>query len=220
MVYLGGVRFERLPASASGSYAVTPPEPDELTLARASFDDRHMARLARVLDASILDEIRSQIDAASFSDRTDEGIARESTMNAPGVLARLLFLINDERFVETVRRATGVDDIVGFDGRVFRFSSAAGHYDSWHTDVDGVRRVAMSLNLSAGPIEGGELSIRRRGSSDEDRYAYPPPGDAIIFRIDPALEHRINPVLSRTPRTTLAGWFVTEAGLPSLPGTG
>jgi len=41
------------------------------------------------------------------------------------------------------------------------------------------------------------------------------PGDAVLFRVDPGLEHRITPVTGSISKTALAGWFVSTRGLAS-----
>jgi Rps23 Pro-64 3,4-dihydroxylase Tpa1-like proline 4-hydroxylase len=84
----------------------------------------------------------------------------------------------------------------------------SGHYDSWHSDVGQDRLVALSLNLGREPFEGGLLQIRRADSPEIiAEIANRATGDAVIFRIDPSLRHRVGPVEGHVPRTAYAGWF-------------
>jgi hypothetical protein len=69
--------------------------------------------------------------------------------------------------------------------------------------------VAMSINLSAKPYSGGVLEIRTRESGKVlHRTANTGPGDAILFRVAPGLQHRVTAVEGEVPRTAYAGWFI------------
>ena len=75
------------------------------------------------------------------------------------------------------------------------------------------RRVAMSVNLEPDVYAGGVLMIRERGTERviaevENTGA----GDAVLFRIDHAFEHRATPV-TRGVKTAFAGWFRSEEPL-------
>src|SRR5207253_326319 len=104
-----------------------------------------------------------------------------------------------------------------FEGRVYRLSPGTGHYDSWHNDVGEDRLVAMSINLGRTPFQGGLLQIRRADSPALVReVANPTPGDAVIFRIDPAYCHRVGPVTGSVARTACAGWFRARPDFQTL----
>jgi hypothetical protein len=79
------------------------------------------------------------------------------------------------------------------------------------------RVVAVSINLSTGVYGGGVLRIRKVGSqqilSEAHNTGF---GDALIFRVDPSLEHRITPVEGDVPKTAMAGWFKTQPEARSL----
>jgi Rps23 Pro-64 3,4-dihydroxylase Tpa1-like proline 4-hydroxylase len=66
----------------------------------------------------------------------------------------------------------------------------------------------MSLNLSPEPFEGGALQIRETDSKKIlFEIANTGLGNAVVFRVDPRLEHRVSPVAGKVPRTAFAGWF-------------
>jgi predicted 2-oxoglutarate/Fe(II)-dependent dioxygenase YbiX len=75
------------------------------------------------------------------------------------------------------------------------------------------RRVAMSVNLEPAPYEGGVLQIRRRENeaiiAEVENVGA---GDAILFRIDAALQHRVTAVTSGV-KTAFAGWFRSAPSL-------
>jgi hypothetical protein len=68
--------------------------------------------------------------------------------------------------------------------------------------------VGLSVNLSREPFSGGVLEIRR-AVSQQAEYAVPRVafGSAVLFRISPALRHRVTPVRGGVARTAYAGWF-------------
>jgi hypothetical protein len=71
--------------------------------------------------------------------------------------------------------------------------------------------VALSLNLGPDPYVGAALRIRdRRTGRITDEVTNTEPGDALVFRVDPALEHRITDIEGTAPKTAWAGWFKAQ----------
>jgi hypothetical protein len=159
----------------------------------------------------------AEVAAARFDTNDVPGIQRERRLDASSdVLARLIFLANDPELVEFVREVTGCTDVGFFVGRVSRLAAKSDHFAAWHDDALDGRRVALSLNLSEGPLDGGELLIRRKGEPEPLPMPYGPPGDALLFRISEHLEHRVRPVRSRTPRTAFVGWYFAGPAFADL----
>jgi hypothetical protein len=210
------VHFERQTSRPRASYAVRRRSSDELRSLAAEFRERHVVNVRDFLRGRMLREITNEVAAARFDTQSDAHIARERRMDAPAVLARLTFLANDPRLVRFVRELTGCHDVGHFMGRVYRFEAESDHFDSWHSDAADERRIALSLNLSQGPIEGGELLIRRKGAPEPPPTPYGRPGDALLFRISEHLEHRVLPVRSRTPRTAFVGWYFAGGSFRDL----
>ncbi len=68
--------------------------------------------------------------------------------------------------------------------------------------------VAMSINLSPEPYQGGFLQIRDRTSKKIlHEIANVGSGDAVLFRISNLFQHRVRPVKGNVPKTAYAGWF-------------
>jgi hypothetical protein len=151
-----------------------------------------------------------------FDARDYDGLAGELTLDqTTPLVARLLFLLNDPDLHRAIGEICGSGPIVRFDGRIYRRLPVAEHYDNWHDDRQGPRRVVtMSVNLGAASYEGGELLLRRKGEDElVARVHNTGPGDALLFRIDPALEHRVTSVRAGV-KTALAGWFGTAPPWP------
>ena len=176
------------------------------------YRDRHHTKLEGLIEPELLQYIVDRLAGADFVERVHEGIDanREFCMSHNALAGHLHFLFNDQRLFSVIEAITGCRPIGSFGGRVYRFDPAEGHHDAWHDDLDGRRMVAMSLNLG-GTFEGGILEIRDAQSQIVlQRIENTELGDAVIFRLDPALEHRVTPVVGTRPRTAFAGWFQTE----------
>jgi 2OG-Fe(II) oxygenase superfamily len=103
-------------------------------------------------------------------------------------------------------------------GHVARHRPDASHELYWHDDLQcSERLLGITVNLGAEPYSGGRFQLRvkanQRITADLVLEA---PGDAFVFAISPALEHRVTPVTGEAARTVFTGWLVAEA-LPSKP---
>jgi len=183
---------------------------DEWAEARAEFDRVHCLRLRGFLDAPLLHVVQRSLEQAEFYDRTHDGIGVELCLSSGPLSAGLEFLWNSPALREAIDRLTGCGPYGCFEGRIYRMLPASGHYDSWHSDVGQDRRVAMSVNLSAGVYEGGATEFRLVDQTEPfHRVANTGFGDAILFRIDPGLRHQVTEVTGTVTKTALAGWFRT-----------
>jgi len=72
------------------------------------------------------------------------------------------------------------------------------HHDSWHDDTSGAgagRLAGFSLNLSRETYRGGTFQIREKARPDDVvEVENTGAGDAFLFRIAPAMQHRVLPV--------------------------
>ena len=126
-------------------------------------------------------------------------------------------IMNDSRLFEVIRTISGCDPITYVDGRVYAFHSGSNHHDSWHSDASGGRQVGISINLSEREFEGGVFELRHAASDAvEWSIANTGPGDAILFRIDGDLFHRVTAVIGAAPRIVYAGWFQSGPDLLTI----
>jgi hypothetical protein len=117
-------------------------------------------------------------------------------------------LLNNSDLFRFVERVTGCEAIGSFSGRIYRYLPDEDHYDQWHDDLTDSRLVALSLNLSPMSYRDGVLEIREAKSKRiVQRIANTGYGDAILFAISDALQHRRTPVGGESPKTAFAGWF-------------
>ena len=188
--------------------AVLSASPAETDRAQADFQIRHHLRLPGFLDPALLHKLHSKIRASTFEEKVHGDIGRELVSWDSPAAATLLFLLNDPRLFDLVRQLTGAGPIGCFLGRIYRMTGSGAHHDKWHSDAVKDRLLALSVNLSEEPYRGGALVLREQGRPDTEQVLENTgPGDAILFRIDPALEHNITDVLPGPPKTAWAGWF-------------
>jgi hypothetical protein len=192
----------------------------DASTARGHFDRRHWLKLPAFLDGAMLRDVQRALARATFIEVRHTGVSPPSIdvcMEPNPLSAMLELLCNDRALLRAVECLTGCSPLVRFSGFVYRLQPGAGHHHNWHNDVLHGRRVAMSINLEREPYDGGVLMIRERASGRIiEEIANTGPGDAVLFRIDPAFQHRATPV-SRGVKTAFAGWFRSEEPLrPAL----
>ena len=197
---------------------IVPPTAAEADGLRAEYEDRSCMMLRGFLEPALLQRIQERIASAHWQESLHDLDPRVTDLRmADAALDGILTaLIQDAALFAIVRDLTGCDVIGSFAGRIYRMDPHAGHHDSWHGDDDeglgpSNRMVALSVNLSPEPYGGGLLELRRRGTTRLlHRVANTGAGDAILFRVDPALEHRVTEVDGTHPKIAWAGWFQRE----------
>jgi hypothetical protein len=179
-----------------------------LAALRRTFDESHVVHLREFLHRDLLSSIQAGVRSATFSNRSHEDIAREDCMADDATVALLWLAMNDPAVFRFIELVTGCPTIRVFSGRVYMMRGEADHYDRWHSDLSDDRVIGMSLNLSEDDFYGGRFQLTHRGKDDvEVDIANTGRGDAILFRIDDALVHRVTAVEGDVPRVAYAGWF-------------
>lgn len=165
------------------------------------------------LEPALLKWLGPAIDRATFVPRVHdiEPPATDLCLNDHDTRSTLLLLFNDASLFDFIRRLSGCAPIGCFVGSVYRMAAELGHVDSWHDDIYDGRMVALSMNLSPNGYRGGHLQIREVASKRViHEVANTGFGDAIIFRLSSAIEHRVTAVEPGPPKTAYAGWFKTQ----------
>jgi len=187
--------------------------------ARRRFQRDAYLKLPGVIDGAFLGVLIDAVDRAVLDERVHPGIGVELCVSPCALTTALELLSNDRALFALIDELTGCGPIGCFDGRVYRLVPEEGHFDSWHSDVARDRLIAMSVNLGRQPFEGGVLEIRDAASPDVVReVTNPTPGDAVIFRIDPAYQHRVSAVEGTVARTAYAGWFCASPDFEAMFG--
>jgi hypothetical protein len=177
--------------------------------ARAHFDAHHWLKLRAFLAPPLLTDTQHAIRTARFVETVHTAVSPPSVdvcMEPNATSALLELLCNDPGLFEAIEAITGCGPLTRFSGFVYRLTAGAGHHHNWHNDMVQNRRVAMSINLEREPYQGGVLQIRQRDGEVFARVENVGAGDAILFRIDAALQHRATAVTAGV-KTAFAGWF-------------
>jgi Methyltransferase domain len=175
---------------------------------RAAFEQQHCVRLPGFLDGPVLDRVQRYVDEGEFEVREHEGIRTELRMDAGKATELLLLLVNDPHLFGLVREITGCRRIGRFDGTVYRVMPGDESEDSWHGEIFGHGVVEMSIDLSTRPYSGGIHETRDRYSRKVlHTEVETEPGDALLVRLAPSVQHRVTAVEGDSPRTVYAGRF-------------
>jgi len=183
----------------------------ELGVLRSHFQRQHFVRLREFVEPTLLRIIQDRLETAEFTERNQESKELESYMTDKNLRGILLFLTNDSELFEVVQQIANCGKLSSFVGRVYQKIPGQGHFDTWHNDVHPSRIVGMSINLSRQIYSGGSLRIRDAESGEILEEAINTGfGDAILFRLSPALQHRVDEVYGEAKKVAYAGWFLSD----------
>jgi hypothetical protein len=182
-----------------------------LDRARDAFARHHLIRIPSFFSADLLDEIERTTANSTFNPRVHSEAhgATDVALDDERMRWLLMVVMNEPTLFSVIRSLTACDEIGCFFPTVYKLVPGSGHFDRWHDDAkEDNRLIGMSINLGRQPFAGGVLQIRRKGTEAilhaEHNTRF---GDAMIFRIDRALEHFVTEVTGDIARIALAGWF-------------
>lgn len=196
----------------------------EIGLARNDFEQQNWIRLPAILDRELWNIIQEQLAASNV----EEAASIYPQLSVSD--SALLLLLNNARLFKIIEQITGCGHIGCFRGHIYRVVPGESRHDEithyqagyetltgWHTDLNGTRLVALSINLNTEPYLGGVLSIReaktKRILCELPNSGF---GDAILFRINEQLEHRVSDLEGTVPKTAFVGWFESEPDYRTL----
>ena len=182
--------------------------PDRVAAMALEFGKRRCVTVPRLLAPPLVEWLHRQLATAPFAARTHAGMdSTELSLQNCTALGVLTFLVNDPAMLRFVERVSRQPALTRFNGRVYTRLPGV-HGDTWHDDIRPDRLVGMSINLSAGLYQGGVFEIRDTDSKRPlGAIANTGFGDAILFSIDDALQHRVSPLSGTIAKTAFAGWF-------------
>lgn len=193
--------------------------------ARGHFERHDWIRLPAVLDLELWNMIQEQLAASNLEGKTASIYPAFNVSDSA-----LVLLLNNAQLFKIIEQITGCGHIGCLRGRIYRILPGANHHvdpthhqtpyeilTGWHTDLNGTRLLALSINLNTEPYQGGGLSIReaktRRMLCELTNPGF---GDAILFRIDERLEHRVSDVEGTVAKIAFSGWFESEPDYRTL----
>jgi hypothetical protein len=164
--------------------------------------------LPQFLSPRLLEIIREQIEGSRFRRVTHKDIGSDQFLPGHNATAALIFLLNDPEVFAAIRRITGCGPLKSVAASIRRVVAGKGKSLTWHNDKGRYRRAAITINLSERPYCGGLLQIRKtRDRHIVKEIANVGAGDAVLFRVSAALEHRNTEVIGPNHKTAFTGWF-------------
>jgi 2OG-Fe(II) oxygenase superfamily len=186
------------------------PDGSERAALRRHFDEHYWARFPAVLDPELLGEVQHLLERATFVPHRHEQVSPPSVdwIMSPGPASALLeMLFNDPAIFHDIEAITGCAPVSRFASQLYRMVPDQGHEHHWHNDLMNGRMIGMSVNLGPHNHDGGVFELRDRPTGRIlGVVPNPVPGDAIIFALDPSLQHRVTRVTAGE-KTAFAGWF-------------
>jgi hypothetical protein len=162
------------------------------------------------LEPDLLAQVQQAVASAAFVPRSHGKIGTELCMTGDSLAVHMLHVAtNRPALFELIERICGCPPVGYYDGRIYRLPPSSEFSDSWHDDVLEGRQVALSINLSPEPYEGGVFELRE-GEKMLFRAANTVPGDALLFRVRSGLKHRVTAVVGTRDKTAFAGWFIDK----------
>lgn len=190
--------------------------PDELGNLRREYRACSSLRLPGFLQPELAAKLRERLERVWFAENAPRGNGPRHLCPDPAASGQVHVLFNRPPVLRFMEAVTGESPLLGVEGVVRCYDRELLPPLDWHADCgDPTRRVGISIQLSDGAYEGGLLRVRERGSDTVlAEYGRGAPGDAILFRIHPSVEHQAMAVLGEIRRTVFTGWFVTRVVLP------
>lgn len=182
--------------------------PAELARLDQQFKTAHAITLENVLEPGLLAKLQSMLVSTAFFPRTLPEIGVQEVGDQDRASSILNLVLGRPGLYRWLEQLTGCGPIGGVEGSVMRLSQ--GQFLDWHDDMNDPRRaLAVTICLADLPYEGGHFQLRRKKSSELSfNHLHTQSGTAVIFEINPTLEHRVTEIQSVQPRTVYAGWFL------------
>lgn len=185
--------------------------PVVLARARAVFADQDAIVLPSALDPVFLRTILSICRRGPYVPEYIDKIGQRTTEERDIAGGALRFALERPAFLRWVEAASGCDTVSRIAGVVAEIAAGTGQELGWHNDRNDptlARRLAVTIQLSDAPYDGGVFEMRDQQSGRMlVREGALPPGSVMLFRIDNRLRHRVTQVTNGGPRRVFAGWL-------------
>jgi hypothetical protein len=176
--------------------------------------------LPQILAQPFLTMLLERVDQSTFGEDVVGRIGARQ-VERPQRVGRILSLaLHGRPLLDWLEVVTGCAPLRALTGHVAQHSPNSADALDWHDDMnDRARKLAIVINLSDRPFQGGQFQLRRKGADGLLlAFDHVEPGSALLFAVRPELEHRVLPVTGTNPRRVYAGWFLDrpESGGLSL----
>jgi hypothetical protein len=159
-----------------------------------------------VLEPSLLQSLCGVARKAAFRQVDLEAYGLRGNDLSPSSALPFCITLARPAFMAWLEAIGGGDRIGHIEGHLVEMKP--GNSLGWHRDAGlGIRRLALVLNLTEQPYQGGEFELRRRAPREPMlTYHAGTTGSLAVFRLGRNLEHQVTQVTSGGPRTTFSAW--------------
>jgi hypothetical protein len=189
---------------------------------RAAFDLVPAFVFEDALAPDLLELLMRQAAAANYVDDDVRYIGTRQIESPQRVSGRISLAAGRGELFSWIEAATGCAPIKALAGRIAQTRANDRDELVWHDDSDLTNRLlAVVINLSGQPYEGGLFELRRKREAEPlFSYRHTRPGSITLFAVRSDLERRVGPVTAGGPRRVYAGWMMDapEAGVRSVFG--
>ncbi len=185
--------------------------PAVLARARAAFAQHDALVLPSAFDPPFLQTILAICRRGPYVEEVIDTIGHRTIEERDTAGGALRFALERPAFLRWIEAASGCETVGRLAGVVAEMAAGTGQELGWHNDRNDpslARRLAITVQLSDAPYEGGVFEMRdERSGQLLVREGALHPGSVMVFRIDNRLRHRVTPVTSGGPRRVFAGWL-------------
>ena len=184
--------------------------PGDAAEAGRQFRQFRAIHLRNLLDAEFLSTVMRLCGSSTFGPMFINCGYREK--EEPQRTGRVLNLaLNRPALLRWLEETTGCGPLGRVEGALARTLHRPGDELTWHDDApEQGRRLAIVIHLSADAYGGGDFELRLKGGDLIFGHRYTDLNSALIFAVEPGLEHRVLPLTSGGPRLVFAGWAFAE----------
>jgi hypothetical protein len=185
---------------------------DELNALRAEYARCRGIHLPGLLSPRVGDAVTRRCGPLTFRPRDLGPLGIQLRCVDATIELAVTLALNRSPLLRLLERVTERSPIGSIEGHIARLAPDTHQELTWHDDGDGAERVlGLSVHLGSDPYQGGLFQLRTK----DDRQirwdiANTGPGDAIVFTVAPAFEHRVTPVTGTVARTVFAGWAMAS----------
>ncbi|MEO9129904.1 MAG: 2OG-Fe(II) oxygenase [Sphingomonas sp.] len=173
------------------------------------FAQRRAIACGGAIEPGLLKSLMSLCRDGSFTSDEVKGLGHREVESPQRAGRAITLALKRAALIGWLEGVTGCGRLGNVEGRVVR--ALANNHDQlvWHDDLDDPRRrLAITINLSEQPYEGGLFELRDKRTHDLlARHLHVEPGTALVFDVAPDIEHRVLPVTAGGPRCVYTGWF-------------
>ena len=198
---------ERLPLFKASASSIDFAEKPLWIKGAALFENQLALVISNIIDPSCMTKLHNLLAPCEF----DGYEVKRGQKDLAGQM--ITFLLSRPLLYRRLELMTGCGTLDSVFGRITCLTAGSDLKLRWHDDlkINPRHRLAITINLSTDNYTGGIFKLRKKNSNELSfSYQHNVKGDALIFKVDHALEHRVTPLTAGGPRIVWAGWFIGQ----------